>query len=462
LQGTDTAAPYTYGWTFTSTNNGTHQWTARAYDTANNVATSAVVGLTVNIVTSGCSYALSIDTVMIGAEATNSSVEVIAGAGCAWPATSNDGWITIDSGSSGVGNGTVGYTVAANTSGGIRTGSVSIAGLTLTVIQDASTSCTYSITPTSASFGSASGSGSFSVMTGSGCGWSANSDSTSWLQTTSSGNGDATVNYSYDANTGDLSRTGHIMVGGQIFTVTQAAAVNHPPVFSSLSVSNMMLIVGDRPIATVDDLLYFTVAASDPDGNALAYLWTFCDGTTNTAPVVAHQITNAGPCLVNILVSDGQLATSSNLTVFVAWAMTVTNVQAKLNFTKLNGDSCRLTGTLDLGDGFSVTNKLITLDVGGAQVSFTLDAKGKGRGVSSFGSCKLKQNKKTGLWSFSATMKKGSWQDTWSSSGLVNATIRPPGVPVQLRVILVIDDQAFTADAAPTYTAKAGRSGLAQ
>ena len=35
-----------------------------------------------------------------------------AGAGCAWTATSNASWITINSGSSGTGNGSVGYTVS--------------------------------------------------------------------------------------------------------------------------------------------------------------------------------------------------------------------------------------------------------------------------------------------------------------------------------------------------------------
>ncbi|MEK9136089.1 MAG: N-acetylmuramoyl-L-alanine amidase, partial [Bacteroidota bacterium] len=83
-------------------------------------------------------------------------------------------------------------------------------------------SCTYSLSPTSASPGSGSGSGSYSVFVGSGCGWSASSDATSWLHTGSSGSGNGTVNYTYDANASTTSRTGHITAGGQTFTVTQA------------------------------------------------------------------------------------------------------------------------------------------------------------------------------------------------------------------------------------------------
>src|SRR4030042_214292 len=49
LKGTDTASPYTYSWSFTSANNGTHTWTAKAYDAANNASTSSGVNLVVNI-----------------------------------------------------------------------------------------------------------------------------------------------------------------------------------------------------------------------------------------------------------------------------------------------------------------------------------------------------------------------------------------------------------------------------
>ena len=51
-----------------------------------------------------------------------------AGTGCGWTATSNDTWITISSGGSGTGNGTVNYTVAANTGTSSRTGTMTVAG----------------------------------------------------------------------------------------------------------------------------------------------------------------------------------------------------------------------------------------------------------------------------------------------------------------------------------------------
>src|SRR4030042_4049767 len=49
LKGTDTSAPYSYAWAFTGTDNGTHNWTAKAYDAANNNSVSSVINLIVNI-----------------------------------------------------------------------------------------------------------------------------------------------------------------------------------------------------------------------------------------------------------------------------------------------------------------------------------------------------------------------------------------------------------------------------
>jgi hypothetical protein len=54
LKGTDTTAPYSYAWSFTSAHAGAHVWTAKAYDAAGNIGTSAgltlvVAGATPNV-----------------------------------------------------------------------------------------------------------------------------------------------------------------------------------------------------------------------------------------------------------------------------------------------------------------------------------------------------------------------------------------------------------------------------
>ncbi|MGV8039355.1 MAG: PKD domain-containing protein [Thermoanaerobaculaceae bacterium] len=54
---------------------------------------------------------------------------------CTWSAVSNAAWVTVTSGASGTGAGTVAYAVAANTATAARTGTVTIAGKTFTVTQ---------------------------------------------------------------------------------------------------------------------------------------------------------------------------------------------------------------------------------------------------------------------------------------------------------------------------------------
>jgi hypothetical protein len=84
------------------------------------------------------------------------------------------------------------------------------------------TSCTYTLTPTSQSVGSGATAGSFAVTTSAGCAWTATS-SAAWLTTSSSGTGSGTVSYSAAVNTGG-ARSATITVAGQVFTLNQAAA----------------------------------------------------------------------------------------------------------------------------------------------------------------------------------------------------------------------------------------------
>jgi len=68
------------------------------------------------------------------------TVNVTANAGCQWPATVDSGntWLTINSGNNGVGNGSANFTVAANHTNSPRTGTLNVAGQTITINQAAS------------------------------------------------------------------------------------------------------------------------------------------------------------------------------------------------------------------------------------------------------------------------------------------------------------------------------------
>ncbi|MDX2030222.1 MAG: BACON domain-containing carbohydrate-binding protein [Blastocatellia bacterium] len=81
-----------------------------------------------------CAYSISPAAQAVGAEGGGGTVSVSAASGCAWTATSGVNWITINSGNTGNGNGTVTYSVAPNV-GAARTGTLAIASQIFSVTQ---------------------------------------------------------------------------------------------------------------------------------------------------------------------------------------------------------------------------------------------------------------------------------------------------------------------------------------
>ena len=79
-----------------------------------------------------CNYKITPTTTAAPAAGINGSIAVTTG--CAWTATSSAPWLTINSGSSGNGNGTISYSVAANT-GASRVAAITVGDQILTVAQ---------------------------------------------------------------------------------------------------------------------------------------------------------------------------------------------------------------------------------------------------------------------------------------------------------------------------------------
>lgn len=235
------------GWiTITSggigTGNGTVSYTVAVNTSPSlRIGTLTIARQTFTVIQDGaaCAYSILPTSQSFGAGGGSGNVSVTAGSGCSWTASSNDDWIRITSGSSGIGNGTVNYTVAANTSGSSRTGTLLIAGRTFTVTQ-AGTACTSTILPTSQSFGGSGGGGNVRVTTQSGCLWQALSN-VGWISITSgsSGSGDGTVTYLVAANSGP-ARTGTLTIANQTFTVTQAGTPSTYRLFAALRGSGTM------------------------------------------------------------------------------------------------------------------------------------------------------------------------------------------------------------------------------
>jgi Zn-dependent metalloprotease len=90
---------------------------------------------------------------------------------------------------------------------------------------DCGGTCSFSISPTTASVAAGGGTGSVSVTAGAGCNWTAVSNA-AFITITAGANGagSGTVSYSVAANGGTASRTGTLTIAGQTFTVSQAGA----------------------------------------------------------------------------------------------------------------------------------------------------------------------------------------------------------------------------------------------
>ncbi len=179
-----------------------------------------VAGRTITVTQAlGCSYSIAPSSINVGAQAGSTAIQVAAGGGCAWTATSAVPWISIASAGNGNGPGQVQVAVAANDGPG-RSATIAIAGRSLTVTQ--ASGCTYTVAPTSQDVPGDGGNVVASVTTGAGCSWSATS-SVDWI----------TLAYPGDGGTGQVRltvkpnasppRTGTVTIAGRTFTVNQAS-----------------------------------------------------------------------------------------------------------------------------------------------------------------------------------------------------------------------------------------------
>jgi hypothetical protein len=112
--------------------------------------------------------------------------------------------------------------VSANT-GPARSATLTIAGQTFTVTQEASPpqppACTFVVSPTSLSMKKKGGKEKVSVTAPSSCSWTSTSD-VNWIGVSGSGSGNGTVSLSVEKNNGGF-REGAVTIAGQSVTVSQ-------------------------------------------------------------------------------------------------------------------------------------------------------------------------------------------------------------------------------------------------
>lgn len=160
------------------------------------------------------------------AAGTTSTVDVTTTRDCTWTSATTTPWITITSGTSGQGSGSVAYRVAANADPAQRRGTLDVNNTQILVVQDPAP-CRFSVTPPSSAVAAGGGTVDVALDTLTGCAWTAVSQA-AWISISgaASGTKSATVKIAVAANGGE-ARTGTATIGGQTVTIEQAAL---PPV----------------------------------------------------------------------------------------------------------------------------------------------------------------------------------------------------------------------------------------
>jgi hypothetical protein len=232
--------------TFTSPISGTGSGSV-SYSISSNPGTSPRTGTinldgqthTITQFGSQCAYTINPTSASLSAAGGAGVIAVNASlAECAWTATTADPWITFTSPPAGTGSGAVNIAVAANATGLVRAGTVTVATQTFTVSQ-APAACIVSLSSGGADMSASGGSGSVGVNIPPGCSYTT-VPGPNWITVLSggSGTGPGTLNYSVAQNSSTQSRSGSLLIGGQHYQISQAGVpcsfslTNDSPVFA--------------------------------------------------------------------------------------------------------------------------------------------------------------------------------------------------------------------------------------
>ncbi len=180
------------------------------------------VKATINQAAADCRYRAAPLAAGVDAAGGTITVDVETNAACEWTAVSDAAWIRLAGAATGKGNGAVTLAVDAS-SGATRSGTIRVAGQTVTVTQ-AAASCTYKITPTIGTISAAGATATVTVSAPGHCPWTAASN-VPWTTIASgtAGTGTGSVQLNIAGNPGG-ARTGTVIIAAQTFALTQAAA----------------------------------------------------------------------------------------------------------------------------------------------------------------------------------------------------------------------------------------------
>ncbi len=181
-----------------------------------------------------CAFTLLPTSQTFSATGGSSTINVTTSASCTWTATSGSSWVTLTNGGTRTGSGSVGITAAANTTTQSRTATLTIAGKSFVLTEQAAT-CSYTAAPLTIAVPPSGGSGTITVATLSTCTWNSSSR-TSWISLTGSRTGSGSATYTVSANTGTAGRSATVTVAGVSVRFDQAILKAAPTAPSNLRI----------------------------------------------------------------------------------------------------------------------------------------------------------------------------------------------------------------------------------
>jgi hypothetical protein len=291
-------------------------------------ATLTIAGVPLAVSQEGrapCEYVVSPTTLDVGAGGGPTSVAVATTAGCEWTVVSNAPWVTITSGGSGTGSGTVALAVSANSGTEERQGILTVAGRSVTLRQGGTapsppkpTVCDYEVSPTEM-YSHWHGTGfSLTVTTSAGCSWTA-SVSDGWLSIDrASGVGTTSVAVAFNQFTADATRRAAVQVRwptpteGQNVWVTQEGCrygVEPSASFTAAGGTRMATVVTQPvsascnigcPWTATSNVSWIRITSSMPRAGDDAFSYTVDPNTgsarvgTITVAGQTHKVSQAG------------------------------------------------------------------------------------------------------------------------------------------------------------------------
>jgi hypothetical protein len=176
--------------------------------------------------TSRCAVSAQTAQKTIAAAGGTGSVSVDTARECQWSATADAPWLSIMSGGSGQGAGSLTFSAAANASVTMRVGRINVNDQHVEVTQEAAV-CDYTVAPAEISTAAAGGDLRVTVTTAAFCAWTA-VPRAPWISVSAAdGTGTTELTLRVATNTGP-SRSGAVEIGGRTITVSQEAGTGGP------------------------------------------------------------------------------------------------------------------------------------------------------------------------------------------------------------------------------------------